>query len=399
MSDKQVTRLSLLTADLAAFAKSANAREALEAQNIPGSEKNKPAEVPDPASLGLDGNKTEAVPAGSTPTGTDNASSETDQARPGEKPLVAGNSAEVTPEQKPLTKSDLDKKAEETAKLADALTQRIIEHNKAVQKQASAAKPAPVVAKPAVVAAKPAQTKTAAPVTPFDLELTNDMLAKIGAIICATADGAAFAEQKVAEFIGAQEAQTWMGFLASQNAEAEKQASIAQDEYQAGANYAAELIALARNPLFKQGQELGAESLEAGGMPEGLPGEGVPSEGMPEGGMPEGIEGGDQEITPEDIVGALQILVQKGEIQPDQAAALLESLMGEGGGEVPPGAEVPPMAEGEIPAGGEGETPAETPAEPPAEPKDEPESTPEEQKAAAVKLASDLRVFFRNMKK
>lgn len=422
MSNKQETRLSTLSAELKTFAKSANARAALEAQNIPGSEKNRSQDVVDPSSLGIAGKDTETVPAGSQPTGSNTASSSTDQAVPGENLLESGNSAEPT-DMKPLTKADVDQKAAASVKLANALSARILEHNKYTQKQA-AAKPAARVS-----------NKSAHAHTPFDLTLTTDVLAKIAAVVCSTAEGSAFAEQKVAEFIGEQEAQSWMGFLATQNEEAEKQASeyaegaayaealIDDDmnkqasEYAEGAAYAESLInnemskqaseqeydqyldQVVSNPMFKQGQAIGMDSLgiDPSALGQGDEGGYIPDEGGEdyggEGGeIPEeGDEGGEgdegDEISPEDIVGALQMMVESGEIPPEAAAKLLQQLMeGEDGGE---GGEMPP--EGMPP---EGMPPEGMPPEA-MMPEGGGAGIPEEEpKMASARLGAELRAHF-----
>ena len=326
-TEKQVMRLSQLTADLRKYAeetrKSASEQERLANQSIPGDEKNKAQAVPAPEALGLSGKETDMVPASAQPSGTDAPAGGTDTATPGEAPVVAGQSAGVAPEQVPLTKGTIDQKAAEVSALANQLSARILEHNAKVQKQAAAAPAAPApAAAPAAVVAAPAPENKAAGSDAFDLELTSDVLAKIAAIVCSTADGAAFVEEKIAEYIGAQEAQGWMSFLASQNAEAEKTAAAEAEQYAAGVKTAEELIALAQDPYFKQGQMMGMDSL--GMDPAAL-----------EAAAPEGVtdEGGDA-ITPEDVVGALELMVSSGELEPEQAAELLQSIM-DGGDAAP----------------------------------------------------------------
>lgn len=230
----------------------------------------------------------------------------------------------------------------------------------------------------------------------FDMELTQDVLAKMAAIILSYDEGVEFASDMLEKFGGDVLAQEVMGTLEAQNIAAEKQAAAEAGRsdgqaavnayiYEQGRKSAAsdcdsapaksdnlappfkkkdapkdepmdEEKDAAVNPqaLWKLGQELAESSV--GDIMGALPDE----TGAPVGGE-------EQEASVEDVAAALDVLVSEGEIQPEEAAEVLEyvaSAGGEGGEmgglgeEAGVGADIPDGAMAEMAAPPEDVAPA-----------------------------------------
>jgi hypothetical protein len=217
--------------------------------------------------------------------------------------------------------------------------------------------------------------------------LTSEFLQKIGAILLSTEEGTDFVNQQLRKHAGAQKAEELMGFIYEQNAEAEKIAAMEQGSADANAlidqlTYQAGFSAGQAThdaPAEKEGEKKeGAEDKQddpslatklgqevAGASIEDLMGGAggemdVPPEAMMGGAEMGGAEmGGEEEFTPEDVAAALEMLVQEGELDPQDAQAILDQIgaggadMGGeemGGGEPPP----PPAEGGEQGGGDEG---------------------------------------------
>jgi hypothetical protein len=233
------------------------------------------------------------------------------------------------------------------------------------------------------------------------LELTNDVLAKIAAMVLSTDDGAEFVEGVMAKAAGAEAAQETLNFLAEQSELAEKQAAyeagqadaqalieqaiydagIAEGQKQAASQPAegdqllgklAELIqsgnpqeqAEAVSLYEKLGQAVADASIEdlmgaadAGGAPMDVAPEELAVGGEEMGGEEMGEEG----ITEEELQAALESLIADGTLGEDEVAQILDYIASaEEGGEaeagagIEEGAEVAPEVAPEELAGGEG---------------------------------------------
>ena len=196
----------------------------------------------------------------------------------------------------------------------------------------------------------------------LDIELTQDVLAKMAAIALSYDEGVTFMHDMLQKHAGATAADETVEFLATQNLEAEKQAAEAQgyaDAQQALLQAAYEegrKAASAQAPVSHEeqladlGQKLADGSMadvmgalpEAGlGGPAGgeeIPAEAVMGEMAGEPGL-DGAEGDEGDYTIEDLAAALDVLVSEGQIEADDAQQVLESVLSEsgveGGGELP----------------------------------------------------------------
>lgn len=219
----------------------------------------------------------------------------------------------------------------------------------------------------------------------LNLELTSEFLQKIGAILLSTEEGTQFVDEQLRKHAGAVAADEMMGFIACQNEEAEKIAAAEQGaadanalisdlQYSAGYQAAQEEIIgkqaeFAEEPttLAKLGQEvadasiedlMGAAGPEMNVAPEEMGAEGAMGSGGAMGAM--GAEGamGDEEFTEEDVVAALELLVSQGELDPQDAQAIMDQI-GAGGAEEMPEAMPEEMPEEAVTE----EAPAEEPVE------------------------------------
>lgn len=374
--------------------KQASEQERISAQSIPGGERNSSKEVPAEDPLVKDKQVAPAANRENVP------GSDTNIPAPGVATIQPTEGAGVAVADKPLTDPTptLDKQAEVSriGDLANAIVSSIVKHNESVKVAAEAKsvenKPAesklpaiktegpktkeakPVVAN-ATSATAPAVMPDSAKEAGLNMELTTEVLAKIAAIVCSTEDGAAFVQAKLEAAIGSEKTAMVDEYMSKQAEAYGKQMTSAQAEYDAGVKYAEALL---NDPMFKLGQAMGMESLgmAPGGAPEG----GLPPEAMAEPAMPPGAEAGPgagEDITPEDIIGALQDMVQAGELDEATATQLVGELMGgaEGGAPVEGGAPTESPAQEAIEEG----TPAgETPPE--ATPEHEAKETPAEEK-------------------
>lgn len=271
---------------------------------------------------------------------------------------VDATTASDTPATKPLLSADANAK---TAEMCNDLLADIQRYRSdvAAQKQAAApaAKPAEATKQAAAPAAKPAEAapaakpaeapKSAEAPAGLNLELTAEFLQKIGAILLSTEEGTEFVDAQLRKHAGAEKAQELMAFIVEQNAEAEKIAAMQQGVADAHAainaaihraGYEAGLKAAGTKKapeslMGKLGQEVADASiadLMGGGA--GAPPMDVPPEAMgagPEVGaaVPGGdMAAGDQEISEEDVVAALEMLVQEGQLDPQDAQAILAEL-------------------------------------------------------------------------
>jgi hypothetical protein len=225
-------------------------------------------------------------------------------------------------------------------------------------------------------------------------------LAKIAAIVLSFDEGVSFVEQMLTKQAGAEAAEEVLGFIAAQNAEAEKQAAFAEGSaaadylidsalMQAGAAQAKAAAAKQGDDTYtKLGQAVADASIAdlMGGMGGGAPGGAAPAGGMPPdaaGGMPpeaagaDAGGGGQDEYTPDEVMQALQQLVQEGTIQPEEAQQVMEMLQsgGDQGG-------APQMGASDGAAAGGAESAPEAPAEaaPGAEASGKPEGNGPEEK-------------------
>jgi len=220
----------------------------------------------------------------------------------------------------------------------------------------------------------------------LNMELTTDVMAKIAAVALSTEEGAAMVEGLLTKAANAEKAREILSYVAGQAELAEKTAAynagaadvdrllkIAEAQYTAGNGLAQVKQATYAHIMAKRASvkrasaqtgfsatrmlklyKLGQAIAEAGGDPtpeniEALAASGgtpdVPVDDM---GAGAGAEG--EEIAPEEVVQALQEMVQSGEIQPEEADAVMQEVEGGEGGEG--GAEGGMGAEGEDPDSG-----------------------------------------------
>lgn len=273
-----------------------------------------------------------------------------------------------TAEQKPAAAPVKDEKKAEAPAAAPA---PVVDEKKAESKEEKAESKMPAALKAKVEKAEsPAKEKAedkaeAKMAQGPNMELTTDVLAKIAAAILSQEEGAVFVEQMLAKQAGAEAAQEVMNFLAAQSEAAEKQAAYAAGQADADALikqaiYAkgkADAQAQAKNANFeKLGQEVADASMADLTAAQGA--------GM-------GGEGGDEEITMEDLAAALEALVSEGTLQPEEAQQIVEYIVSQEGG----GGEAAPAA-----------APAAAPVAAPAAPeKAEGGSEKEEEKESAAK--------------
>jgi hypothetical protein len=211
------------------------------------------------------------------------------------------------------------------------------------------------------------------------IDLTQEVLAKIACTILSTGEGVAFTESLLQKEAGAQAARDTMEFLNKQAEDAEKQAA-----YDQGAAHADELI----NQAIKQAEDARFDEVYQAGRQSVLKvaeaqaasnngavdykalGAQVAQEavkraqaemmGIDPAAMDSGIgadealagmagEGADDEIAPEELEQALALMVQSGELSEEEVAAIM-SQVGAAGGAEEAGEAVGAMEDTEIPA-------------------------------------------------
>ena len=301
--------------------------------SMPGSEHDKaaPAEALKPQPETRDGTMVPNSGLTTAGAGDDSAITHTGD--------LTADEAAKNPTKKPLVTADADaKQASASADLANEILGLVRTHQKAAAAPAAvaapaaavpekvAAAPAPAVAAPAAVAVP---AKTAAPT--LDMELTTDVMAKIASLVLATEDGATMVQGLLQKSAGAEAARETIAFLAEQADLAEKAAAWEQGRADAEAALSAQIFEagvkqgqaqIQQHPLFKLGQAAADASMPAGGASE-----------------PDGDEG-QGTLTEEDILQALQMLVQDGTLDQETAEAVLQELLvgDEGGAEAAPDA-------------------------------------------------------------
>ncbi len=343
----------------------------------PGAEKDKP--VPAGSKDGQPETKQEIPPGGKSSEGaTDAEKLESGHATPAnkapdqsveKKPLVTGEAVNVKPaaaadslandllskvrayQQKAAAPAE--KKAEMPPELAAALGK--------AEPAAPAAAPAPAAPKkdePAKDEGKKDEPKKDEPkkdepkkeekAATETIDLSQEILAKIAAVILSTDEGVDFCERQLAKAAGAEAARETMETLQAMANDQEKQAAAT-----AGAADAEALMAeMAKgagapcddNTLAQLGQALAAEAIkqaQAAGMD--LAAMGLPPEAMgappaaAAGAEPPADTGADQDISPEELEEILNELVQSGEIKSEEADQILDYVGGAdqaaGGGE------------------------------------------------------------------
>jgi hypothetical protein len=334
-----------------------------------------------------------------------------------DSPLTRGHATDLTqppakmPVEKPLITDDANAKEAGAATLANSILGDIRAHQAAKKAAAPAPKPEqPKVAETpkAPEAPKVADAPAAAKVEPKvaaeegpALELTTDVLAKIAAMVLATDEGADYVEQILHKYAGAEAAQETLGFLAEQSALAEKQAAEAMGAHDAEvamqqqAYVQGQLDVLAKvaesqgktldqflkeldanqGTFAKLGQEVADASIadlmgmqDAGGA---APADEISPEvaGSDPGADP--TAAGGAEISPEELAQAVEMLVQEGTLDPNEAAAIMEALQGGADGGDAGGGLPPDAAAGAPPAAPAAEPPADKPAADKTEPKKE----------------------------
>ena len=206
------------------------------------------------------------------------------------------------------------------------------------------------------------------------LELTQDVLAKIASCILSSEEGWKYAETALTKAAGAEAARTTIKTLQKQAEDYEKQAAYEQGKadadymkkqaeaerlYAKGASDAVNManmvlqkeaqlraVGMTDAQLVKLGQAIADESME---------GAGAPGAEQAMAGMEAPAEGGGDGISTEELAQALAELVQEGKCSPEDAQAVMEYIQSAGGGQG--GAPEGGAPEGGMPPGMEGGAP------------------------------------------
>ena len=194
----------------------------------------------------------------------------------------------------------------------------------------------PVAPAPDTVAKQAAPEKTAGG---LNMELTTDVMAKIAAIVLSTEEGAALTEAILTKQAGATMANETLDFLAEQSELAEKHAAYEAGVKDAEAAYIADIYNRGvedgrKNAvsMFKKGQAAVDEVMAGAGAGDAV-------EDMSGAAGANAAEVGAEDITEEDVVEALNMLVQDGTITPEDAEQVMLQLTG-GGAPAEKGAQV-----------------------------------------------------------
>jgi len=251
---------------------------------------------------------------------------------------LESDEAALTPEKKPELTADAN------AKTAADLANEILALVHSVQKKAAAPaqkavpeKAVPEKAVPEKTAEAEKEAKCAGGKKPvkkavpektageLNMELTTDVMAKIAAIVLSTEEGAAMTEAILTKQAGAAMANETLDFLAEQSELAERQAAYDAGVKDAEAAYIADIYNQGiedgrRNAvaMFKRGQAAVDEVMSGAGGGEKI--------------APEALAAGDQvgeeDITEEDVVEALNLLVAEGTLKPEEAEKVMAQLAG-----------------------------------------------------------------------
>jgi len=313
---------------------------------MPGSENDKPA----PAGAEAADPEVNDATMGPSDTRTEDGKGDPDKLTGGHATKTEEGAEPV--EKKPAVTDEAD--VEATAKQAEAakLANDILASIHSFQKKASdtpkeEAKPAEE--KEAEKAPEKSEDKSEEKEAgKLDIELTQDVLAKMAAIALSYDEGVDFMRSSLERFSGAKEASETIEFLEQQNLEAEKQAAAAQGYADAerailekvyAEGYKAASAANQDADLQKLGQALAEGSIsdvmgaippvpEAGMVPAeemAAPMEEAPMEEAPMEEAP--MEEGGEDYTVEDLAAALDVLVSSGEIDEATAQEVLEAVV------------------------------------------------------------------------
>ncbi len=242
-----------------------------------------------------------------------------------EPQLLEADEPVLEPEKKPLDSTDVDAK---TAAAGNNLVDFILKAQKKELEAKKAAAPAPAKKEaapaPAKKAAAPAPAKKEAAPTD-DIVLTNSVMAKIAAVVLSRQEGRELVQRFLAEAAGedfAKQAMDTMGLVGRQANE--------MSEFEKGAQDAAAMLGDMEEAQGAQDAEQAladaGDAEEAAGAADAeaaLAGAGAGDEGAALGGGEEAA-GEDEGFTDEEVLEAIQEMVEDGEITEDQAAQLLE---------------------------------------------------------------------------
>ena len=235
-----------------------------------------------------------------------------------EPQLLEADEPVLEPEKKPLDSTDVDAK---TAAAGNNLVDFILKAQKKELEAKKAAAPAP--AKKAAAPAPAPAKKEAAPTD--DIVLTNSVMAKIAAVVLSRQEGRELVQRFLAEAAGedfAKQAMDTMGLVGRQANE--------MSEFEKGAQDAAAMLGDMEEAQGAQDAEQAladaGDAEEAAGDADAeaaLAGAGAGDEVADAGGGEEAA-GEDEGFTDEEVLEAIQEMVEDGEITEDQAAQLLE---------------------------------------------------------------------------
>lgn len=239
-----------------------------------------------------------------------------------EPQLLEADEPVLTPEKKPLDSTDVDAK---TAAAGNNLVDFILkaqERELAAKKAESSKQTAPDKATPEKQAApakdtKAAPEKQAAPTD--DIVLTNSVMAKIAAVVLSRQEGRELVQRFLAEAAGedfAKQAMDTMGLVGRQANEL--------SEFEKGAQDAEAMLGDMEEAQGAQDAEQAIADAGAAEQAAGDAGAEMDAGAALEGAGEEGAEGGDEGFTDEEVLEAIQEMVENGEITEDQAAQLLE---------------------------------------------------------------------------
>lgn len=274
-----------------------------------------------------------------------------------DSPLTRGHALEVdepvlTPDKKPLETADAEAKEASTGGLCNEILGMIHSYNKQASAKPVAKKAGDSnVAKKENVAGDKAPTVVAKEAGGLDMELTQEVMAKIAAVLLSTEEGANVVGDYLAKTAGAEAADDMLTFLAGQNELAEKAAAfedgmktaddlIVQHAYEAGRNdermikgatssqtAGERVLAAYANRFHKQGQDAAEGAIEdlmaqGGGSQDVSPEE---LEALAGGGM--GDMGGMGDVNDEE----LQALIEEsglGDMSEEELVEIAEALEG-----------------------------------------------------------------------
>ena len=322
----------------------------------PGAEKDKP--VPAGSKDGQPETKQEIPPGGKSSDGaTDAEKVESGQATPAtkapdqaveKKPLVTGEAVTVKPAAADTLANDLLSKVrayqQKAAQMPPQLAAALGKNEAVPPPPPPPAKDEPKKDEPKKDEAKKDEPKKDEPkkdepkkdekAAAETLDLSQEILAKIAAVMLSTEEGVDFCERQLAKAAGAEAARETMETLHAMANDQEKQAAatagsadaaVLLDEMAKGAGAPCD-----DETLIKLGQALALEALkqaQAAGMD--LAAMGAPPSAAAGAEMPADT-GADQDISPDELEQILNELVQSGEIKSEEADQILEYVSGAG---------------------------------------------------------------------